>query len=399
MRDPIYPRRIKSKLTNSMKRDQITVLTGMRRVGKTTLLRDLYENIETKNKVFLDLENRMNRRLFDPDDYDVIWENLSSKGLSADDRSHVFLDEIQLLPEITSVLKYLYDHFNVKFVVSGSSSFYLKNLFPESLAGRKQLFELYPLDFGEYLIFGEETETFSEKPLTELAESSNEYKHDQRKQRFERYLAWGGFPEVVLNRDDEFNETLLGDILTSYLEMDVQRLANIRKIKEMEELVLLLMRRIGSKLNVTTLSKEIGISRDTIYDYLEFLEKTYVIHRLQPFSRSPDREVSGQPKTYFIDTGMANQLGRQVGRGHLLENAVYLQLRRRADQIQYYQRRDGQEIDFILDQDIGIEVKETAADKDIKKLHRLADDLDLSEYYVVSLSYSDDPSVIPATLL
>src|SRR3989338_7491348 len=101
----MYKRKLYYKIKNKIKDKEIIVITGMRRVGKTTILR------------------------------------------------MIFIEEMQIKPDITKVVKYLYDHYNVKFFLTGSSSFYLKNLFPESLAGRKVIFELYPLDFEEFLLF------------------------------------------------------------------------------------------------------------------------------------------------------------------------------------------------------------------------------------------------------
>ena len=127
------------------------VITGMRRVGKTTLLRYIMEKIESKNKIYIDLENPANRKYFEEDNYDKIADSLRFLGMSFKARGYIFLDEIQLVKNIPSVVKYLHDHYNIKFFLSGSSSFYLKNLFSESLAGRKYIFELFPLTFGEFL--------------------------------------------------------------------------------------------------------------------------------------------------------------------------------------------------------------------------------------------------------
>jgi len=146
-------RRLLDQIKPFIQSPEIIVITGMRRVGKTTLLRMLYEKIESANKVFIDLENLLNRKLFQEDDFNNIWNNLKPLGISKADRAYIFIDEIQLQPEIVHALKYLHDHYNVKFFASGSSSFYLKNLFPESLAGRKIIFELFPLDFHEFLRF------------------------------------------------------------------------------------------------------------------------------------------------------------------------------------------------------------------------------------------------------
>ena len=129
------------------------VVTGFRRVGKTVLLRHIYEQVATKNKIFLDMESPVNQRAFTSDNYENIKAYLGRLGIDFDKRAYVFLDEIQGVRNLPSVVKYLYDHNEIKFYLTGSSSFYLKNWFSESMAGRKFLFELFPLDFEEFLWF------------------------------------------------------------------------------------------------------------------------------------------------------------------------------------------------------------------------------------------------------
>ena len=91
----------------------------MRRVGKTTLLKLLFDKINSKNKVFLDLENLINQRIFNEVDFDNVWNNLKSFGLSNTSKAFVFLDEIQTFPRIVNVIKYLYDHYDIKFFLTG----------------------------------------------------------------------------------------------------------------------------------------------------------------------------------------------------------------------------------------------------------------------------------------
>jgi len=113
--------------------------TGMRRVGKTTALRYLMHQIPHTNKLLIDLEQVENRHIFALNSYQetqIEWEIL---GVDFSIPAVIALDEIQLVPEITSIIKYFYDHFQVKFLVSGSSSFYMKGQFSESLAGRKRI--------------------------------------------------------------------------------------------------------------------------------------------------------------------------------------------------------------------------------------------------------------------
>ena len=138
----IYPRKIYPELLSHAKTPQVTVLTGMRRTGKTTLVKQLLSDLPNKNSIYLDFQRLDIRELFEEKNYEAIRNNLISQNLSPKDMI-VAIDEIQLAPDSPSAIKYLYDHYGIKFIVTGSSSYYLKNLFSESLSGRKKIFELY----------------------------------------------------------------------------------------------------------------------------------------------------------------------------------------------------------------------------------------------------------------
>jgi len=137
-----------SDLVKYLDNKEALVITGMRQVGKTTLMRQIYDFIEDKPKLWFDFENPLEVKLFEDIDYNTIYKRV--EGMAAKNKNQrltVFIDEIQIFPEITKVIKYLIDHYRVKFIVTGSSNYYLKNLFPESLSGRKFLFQLDPLKF------------------------------------------------------------------------------------------------------------------------------------------------------------------------------------------------------------------------------------------------------------
>jgi len=126
----LFHRKLTKLLLDQINKKEIVVLTGMRRVGKTTLLRIIYDQIPETNKLFIDLENPINQKMFSETDYDNIWGNLAPLGITNQKKAFLFIDEIQYLPSIVKAIKYLFDHFNVKFFLTGSSSYYLKNYFP-----------------------------------------------------------------------------------------------------------------------------------------------------------------------------------------------------------------------------------------------------------------------------
>lgn len=385
-----YSRKLYKTIKQYLNESQAIIVTGMRRTGKSTLLKKIYSDIPSKAKKYIDLENPANWIYFREDDYDKILPSLFG-GKIPTEKIYLFLDEIQNIKKLPSVIKYLIDTYKVKFFVTGSVSFYLKNLFSESLSGRKFLFELFPLDFQEFLEFKgviySSPASFFNKAGNKLSALIVKYQT-----YYQEYLRFGGFPSVVLQKDLGKKTKELKDILYSYLEFDVKKIVHIRKIREAENLIKLLAARCGSKLDIQKISSEIGVSRQTIYEYLYFFEKTYLISLLSPYSKNADREVSGAKKVYFIDNGLVNILV-QISSGLLLENSAYNSLRKYGS-INYYQLRSGGEIDFIHEKKIAFEVKEKGSRYDLKKLQRYAEKIGINEHYLISQNFFDEKNSI-----
>ncbi|MEK6680056.1 MAG: ATP-binding protein [Nitrospirota bacterium] len=360
---------------------EVVVITGMRRVGKTTLLRYIQENLKTGNCIFLDLENPATQKLFEEKNYDRILESLAFLGLDIKQKGYVFLDEIQFVRNIPSVVKYLFDHYKIKFFLSGSSSFYLKNLFSESLAGRKYIFELFPLNFTEFLRMKD-----IKFNLKALKNKISEALFTQIDRYYSEYILYGGFPGVAAKDSLAEKRKMLEDIFTSYFQLEVKQIGDFRKLNVVRDMMLLLMERTGAKLDVQKLSRELGVSRETIYNYIAFLENTYFIKLIRPFSRSRDAEIRSMPKFYLCDTGLVNHFAR-VSEGALFENAVFNALREKGE-INYYQRKSGVEIDFILNKKYAYEAKLKAYEQDLNKLRILCRELNLKNYRLVSRKYS-----------
>ena len=373
---------------------QVIVLTGMRRVGKTTLMRRLFNELDDDNKAFLDMENPLEQLIFDEIDFNNILNNLQQFGITKNRKAYLFIDEIQLVPDVVKAIKYLYDHYDIKFMVTGSSSFYLKNLFPESLAGRKFIVELYPLDFEEFMTVKGFSLPFTVS-FEEKAKQKNRLFFEKYKTYYNEYLEYGGFPQIVLTEKTEGKQRLLNDIFTSYFEKDVKSLSDFRHIKGFRDLILLLLRRTSSKLDISKLATVLGLSRPTVYSYLSFLEQTYFISIVKPYSGSIDKELSGAGKVYICDTGIVNMFAK-IDEGNLFENVVFNNLKSYG-KINYYQNRSGSEIDFILqEKGIAIEVKTRAIKQHIQKLERLSKTLSLKEFYVISKEFSEERNVVLA---
>ena len=377
----VIEREIYSKIKPVIKSAEAIIITGMRRTGKTTLLRFIWDTVKSENKLFLDLENPANQKYFEEKNYEKILDNLKFLGLSAKTKSYVFLDEIQFVRNIPSVIKYLIDHYGIKFFLSGSSSFYLKNLFSESLAGRKYIFELFPLSFREFLAL--------KKPnllLLETAGKVSESMFEEINRYYDEYLLYGGFPGVVRKESIEEKKMALEEIFSSYFQLEIRQLGDFRKIDIIRDFILLLMQRVGSKLDIQKLSKELGVARETIYHYLSFLEHTYFIALIRPWSRNRDAEIGNMPKFYLCDTGLINQFAK-LSDGALFENAVFAALRKKGE-VNYYQRKSGVEIDFILKKKYGYEVKTAPSNYDLRRLDSLSKEIGLRRGQIVARKYA-----------
>ena len=380
-------RDITSSIRAMLDSPEAIVVTGLRRSGKTTLLRMLMDEIPTDNKLFLDLENPANRKLFEASNYDRIADNLRFLGLDLKRKAYLFLDEVQFLRSIPSVVKYLIDHYSLKCVLTGSAVFYLKNLFNESLAGRKYSFDLYPLSFREFLRF-----KGNPVKLDAITDTVTEAMHESISRWYDEYLLYGGFPGVVLKESVREKEMMLDDIFTSYYQMEVVQLGDFRRTNAIRDLILLLMERSGSRLDVQKIAKELGVVRETVNNYLSFLEGTYFISLIRPYSTNRDTEIRSQQKVYVCDTGLMNRFAR-VASGSLFENAAFIALRQRGV-VSYYMKKSGLEIDFVLDGTTAFEIKQKAETKDLSRLKKRAADINITESRIVSRRFCGVDGVI-----
>ena len=368
-------------LAEHLLQKQVTVITGMRRIGKSTALQYLLGQITHSNKLYLDCERVEIRVLLNRPDYESIAEELQLRGLDFTKPCVIALDEIQLAENLPSLIKYIYDTYNVKFIVTGSSSYYMKNQFSESLAGRKRIFEMYPLSFKEFLHFKKAGIRLPDKYSWQLY---NKAWYNRCKEYYDEYIQYGGFPEVVLQPNKKDKEELLKDIINSYIELDVKLIADYSASEDLYKLVKLLAARAGNKIDYTKLSSIAGINRQKMAGYIQLLQYTYLVYLVKPFTRNIDKEISQQPKLYFADTGILNMLaGLQISSGQLFENSIAVQLHPLGE-IKYYQKKTGQEIDFIFNNTMAVEVKETAIEQDKQVLMQRASGIGLKKQILIS---------------
>lgn len=377
----IIERSLFPSIKKALSDQRIIVITGMRRVGKTTTLQWLLDQVSSTNKIFMDLERLDQRAVFQESNYELVLNYFRNLGMDTGQPMIVALDEIQYAPNLPSVVKYLYDHHGIKFLLTGSSSYYLKHFFSESMAGRKVVYEMFPLGFGEFLDF----RGIPYRRRASLEEMRfDPYEFERLKSHYEEFITFGGLPNVVLEPKPEVKREILNDIFSSYINIDVQAMADFRKIGELQQLLKALAIRMGNKLDYSKLSQIVGISRPTLNEYLEFLEKTYVICQLPAYA-GPDKAIALGKKLYFRDNGIASILAHP-GEGALFENAVFNQLREYGE-LAYLSKGSEYEVDFVLTppdaQTAGLEVKYHPIENDERKLKRIAQKNGLGESWLV----------------
>lgn len=375
-------RKLYQKIWDRIDTPEAIVVTGMRRVGKTVLLRQVYDDLVSQNKIFLDLENPVNQKYFEEENYEAIRYQLEVLGINSKARAYIFLDEIQFVKNVPSVVKYLMDHYPYKFFMTGSASFYLKNLFSESLAGRKILYELFPLDFEEFIELKGQNMAVPRGKI-------NEALYLTIIPLYREYVEYGGFPGVVGKSSTDEKKEALNEIFTSYFNKEVLGIGEFRNNTVVRDLILLLAVRVGSKIDVQKLAVELGVTRITINEYLAFLEGTYFISLVSPHSTNRDTEIRGAKKVYLCDTGLLHALGKAEF-GAVFENMVFHQLKN-LDEVKYYQRKSQVEVDFVMNANESWEVKTKASLQDLKRVEKLGRELGLKKNHVVSFEWVDLP--------
>lgn len=371
-------RSLLDKINRFLDGQEVIVITGMRQVGKTSLIRLVLESLPVDTQSFyLDLED-MNLLEICNKGADSLVAYLKLMGADFTHRVLVAIDEIQYLVNPSNLLKLLHDHHpSIKLIVSGSSSLEIRSKFSDSLAGRKALFELDTLSFTEFLQFRDpkalQVKSNAGVLANIVAQGSNEHAMLAAgilDPHLADYLTWGGFPGVTLHTEAERKQSLLKDIHTSYIRKDIKDIANIEDVMGYNRLLQLLAGQCGNLVNINELSGTVGLSINTVKKYLFLLEQTYIMTLLRPWHSNQRKELTKMPKVYFNDIGLRNiargTINSQLAHdGAQVENFVFCELKKQYianETLFFWRTAGGAEVDFIAIQQDGvplaIEVKE-----------------------------------------
>ena len=367
-------RKIEAEIKKYLHTREILALIGPRQSGKTTVLKKIFNELVREAKIeknvsFISFEDRDVLSLFN---YDI--KNFAETYIKGN--KYLFIDEFQYVKEGGKNLKYLFDTFDTKIIISGSSAIDLTIEALKFLVGRVFVLEMQPFDFEEFLSFKDENyhRLYLKNKINFLnlkLNIRNTLVSTQMKtlrNYFEEYAIWGGYPRVVLSESRSEKEMVLKNIYNTYFLREVKTLMDIADDYRLEKIIKMLGLQIGNLLEYDNLSNEIDISFETLKKYINFLEKTYICKLIKPFYKNKRKEIVKMPKVFFFDTGLRNvtvndfrALNERVDVGELLENAVWMQLKRQDINIQYWRDKNKNEIDFILNlgnqKTIAIEVK------------------------------------------
>lgn len=321
-------RQLLSPISDRLYTGKAIIITGPRQVGKTTLIREMIAN---EDYLFLDGDDLTVRNMLS----EINTERLK---LLIGDKKVVFIDESQRIENIGLTAKIIVDQIkSTQLILSGSSSFDLHEKTNESLTGRKWTFNLWPISWTEWM---------------------NHIGYLPAEQSLNIRLVYGFYPDILIHPNDQ--ETLITELVNSYLFKDVLNYDKIRKSDTIFKLVRALAFQTGNEVNYSELSKLIGLDAKTVAHYIDILEKAYVIFSLKSFSSNHRNEIKKGMKIYFVDNGVRNaiignfnDLSNRSDVGALWENFL---ISERYKQISYskktirsyfWRNTQQQEIDYI----------------------------------------------------
>lgn len=333
---PLYINRITPYIGTSI----VKILTGIRRCGKSTIMKLLIKELLEKHHVD---ESHILSYRFDSFEF----EGMSAKDFYTDIKSrlkdeecyYLFLDEVQELNDWEKLVNSLNSDYNLDIYVTGSNSRMMSSEIATYLTGRYVSFRIFPLSFQEYLDF-----------------TGQKLHEENKNELLAKYIRQGGFPGThIQNFADDEIYTIVRDIYNSVIFSDIVRRNQIRKIDRLERIVKYVFSNVGNTFSATSIAKYLksqqrAIDNETVYDYLEKLEKAYILHRCSRYDLRGKSLLKTQEKFYLADMALRySVLGFNPDTiAASLENIVYIELCRRGYEVSIG-KIDAGEIDFIAE--------------------------------------------------
>ncbi|WP_307533176.1 ATP-binding protein [Pedobacter sp. W3I1] len=356
-----------------LNKPQHTIVIGPRQIGKTTLVKQLAEELNREHELvyFLTFEDPAILEAVNHHAENIFNYTLLPADVPTDKRLYIIIDEVQYAKDPSNFLKLLYDKYSpkLKIIATGSSAFYIDKSFKDSLAGRKKVFEFFPLAFDEFLHFKGEDNLIAEWEQMQKRATYQGLQRNRISALFDEYLVYGGYPAIVLADTEQEKQEMLKELVNSYMKKDALE-AGIKEELKFFQLARLLADQTGNLVNNHELGNTLQMASSTVENYIYLMQKTFIVQLLSPFYGNVRKELTRMPKIYFNDNGLRNallnnfsKLNDRSDKGELLENYVYCRLRQLydTDNLRFWRTADGNEVDFIIEkhlkQGIAYEVK------------------------------------------
>ncbi len=340
-------------IRKNLDKKEIIAVIGPRQSGKSSLLKNIFKDL--KDAIYLDFEDRETLELFNEDIKGFV-------ELYVKPYKYLFIDEFQYSRDGGKQLKYIYDTHNIKILISGSSATGLSIHGIKYLVGRIFVFNLYPFSFQEFLSYKDEKlcSVYVDGKLSQPI-------IEKILPHFKEFCLYGGYPRVVISNSAEEKETVLTNIYNTYFLKEIKEILNLPEDHKLSKLIKALSLQIGNMINYNELSGISGFNNKELLNYVNILEKTFIVIRSQPYYTNRRTELVKTPKIFFLDNGFRNVvlkefqlLSKRVDKGMLYENFVASELMKKGIEFNYWRTKSKAEVDFIVKIDgilIPIEIK------------------------------------------
>ncbi len=348
----MYKRLLEEDFLTWIGREEILILTGSRQVWKSSFLKYIQNKLDKKT-IFYNLEDLDLLNIFNESPKNLV--SLLKENFDLKEKIYVFIDEIQYLHNPTNFLKFIYDEYKeqIKLIVSWSSAFYIDENFKDSLAWRKKLFHLNPLNFKEFLIFKDE-----EILLSSLWNFSHLTKITQIKLQsyLDEFIMFWWYPKVVIEKSFDFKKQLIWELVNSYIKKDILE-SKVEFQDKFFNLYKLLAFQTGQLFNSSELANTLNLSLTAVNKYINILKKTFHFYELKPFYNNLRKELTKMPKFYLQDLWIKNHFEKnfnkiedRIDKWAIFETLVFNELRNiySLDSMNFWRTIDKKEIDFII---------------------------------------------------
>jgi predicted AAA+ superfamily ATPase len=334
MRDIGIPRVQLEILLKASSLPHAVIVSGLRRVGKSTLLAQLAHQLGKDAFYYINFEDE--RFLsFQAEDANELFQSL---GEIFGERKIFIIDEIQNIPDWERFVRRFMD-LGYKFFITGSNASLLSRELGTRLTGRYVPVELFPFSYDEYLLF-----TSNEIPDISRLSTAKQASYQKL---LDEYMLRGGLPEQLKYPELNLHQALYNDVLYR----DIATRYQINEVRALKELASFLMSHPASLISYNKLKNQLRLgSVNTVKNYFDYMENSWLIFTLNVYDYSVKRQQVAPKKVYGIDTGLLNSVGFSFSpnTGRMLENLVFLALRRKTNEIYYYTSAEGHEVDFYL---------------------------------------------------